>query len=76
MSLVLTSKVTTADLTLKIRDRISAGAPVWESSVDELPTWLADEIGQTAVKAVFQSPVACVAILANGGRLVRRLNQA
>lgn len=75
MSLVLTSSVTSADLTLKIRDRISAGAPVWESSVDELPSWLADEIGQTPVKAVFQSPVACVAVLADGGRIVRRLPQ-
>jgi len=76
MSLVLTSSVSTADLTLKIRDRINAGAPMWESSVEELPTCMAAEIGQTPVKAVFQSVVACVAVLADGGRIVRRLRQA
>jgi|GEM_PF-4691862 len=70
MSLMMAA--TEAGLAQRIRNRMAEGAPVRESVVDELPSWLLTEIGDVPVKAMFQSEHAHVAILENGRTVVRR----
>lgn len=62
-----------AGLAHKIRNRIAAGANVRETTGDEVPAWLASELGETEVHAVFQSEHAAVAILGNGRTVVRKV---
>lgn len=68
----LTMAATEAGLAQRIRTRIAEGAPVRETLVDELPSWLVSEIGDRAVTATFTSEHAHVAILEDGRTLVRR----
>lgn len=63
---------TEAGLAQRIRTRIADGAPVRETGVDEIPAWFAAEIGESGVKAMFQSEHAAVAVLENGRTVVRR----
>lgn len=70
MSLLMAA--TEAGLAQRIRNRIAEGAPVRESAVEELPSWLVSEVGDVAVKAMFTSEHAHVAILEDGRTLVRR----
>lgn len=70
MSLMMAA--TEVGLAQRIRSRIAEGAPVRETVVEEIPSWLQTEIGDTVVAAMFQSEHAHVAILENGRTLVRR----
>lgn len=70
MSLMLAA--TEAGLSQRIRNRIAEGASIRESAVDQVPAWLAGEVGNAAVAALFQSAHAHVAILADGRTIVRR----
>ncbi|MFZ5814213.1 MAG: hypothetical protein ACOY93_02765 [Bacillota bacterium] len=70
MSLMLAA--TEAGLAQRIRNRIAEGAPIRETVVDENPAWLVTEVGDVAVKAIFQSEHAHVAILEDGRAIVRR----
>lgn len=71
MSLLLAA--TEAGLARRIRSRIAEGAPIRETVVDENPAWLASEVGDVTVKALFQSEHANVAILEDGRSIVRRV---
>lgn len=70
MSLMLAA--TEAGLAQRIRSRMAEGAPIRETAVNEMPDWLAAEVGDVAVQAMFQSEHAHVAILENGRTIVRR----
>lgn len=72
MSLMLAATEVAANLTEKIRSRIAEGAPVWEVAVSDMPVWLAGEVGERPVQAVFQSEHAAVAVLQTGRAVVRR----
>jgi hypothetical protein len=70
MSLMLAA--TEAGLAQRIRSRIAEGASIREHEVDAIPAWLATEVGDAAVKALFESAHAYVAILEDGRTVVRR----
>ena len=71
MSLII--EAAEAGLAHKIRSRIAAGANVRETTGDEVPAWLASELGETAVHALFESEHAAVAILENGRTVIRKV---
>lgn len=60
----------------KIRNRIAAGAAVCEVAADEMPVWLAAEVGNGAVVAAFVSEQCGVAVLEGGRTVVRRAPKA
>lgn len=66
----LTLAATDASLAQRIRSRVADGAAVRETT--EMPAWLAAEIGDAAVQALFESEHAHVAILEDGRTVVRR----
>ncbi len=72
MSLVLAATEVAAELTTKIRSRMSEGAPVWEPAAEDVPAWFSAEVGTAPVQAVFQSVNALVAVLENGQTIVRK----
>lgn len=72
MSLLLAANETESALVGKIRARISEGADVREIAAAEIPAWLAAEVGNETVAAVFESEFAAVAVLENGRTVVRR----
>lgn len=69
MSLVL---VANEGLSAKIRNRMEMGAAVRETAAEDMPLWLAAEVGEAAVEAVFESEFAAVAVLENGRSVVKR----
>lgn len=71
MSLMLVSNEVEVSLAAKIRNRMTEGAPVWELSVEEMPSWLSAAVGSQSVAAVFVSAHAGVAVLESGAQVVR-----
>jgi len=67
MSLMLAE----ATLTERIRSRMAEGAAIAELA--EAPAWLAAELADQPVRALFRSEYAHVAILEDGRTLVRRV---
>jgi hypothetical protein len=71
MSLVLAARE--ASLAERIQDRIAEGASIREIAVEDIPFWLAMEIRNLrAVRHVFRSEHALVAITEDGRTIVRR----
>jgi hypothetical protein len=68
--MAMTFTLPEVSLAEQIRSRIEDGAAVWEAV--DLPDWLADAVGDATVETVFVSAHAGVAVLADGGRVVRR----
>lgn len=68
--MALTFTLPEVSLAEQIRTRIESGAAAWETA--DMPDWLAEAVGDAAVEAVFVSAHAGVALLADGGRIVRR----
>lgn len=56
------------DLEAKIRDRMAAGAPIWEIEVEAMPLWLLKGIraGAAPIKSVFMGPLAGLILHADG----------
>lgn len=76
MSLMLVSSEVEMSLAAKIRNRMTEGAPVWELSVEEMPSELTAAVGSRPVSAVFVSAHAAVAVLTNGSQVVRSIARA
>lgn len=72
MSLMLVADEAAVDLAMAVRDRIAAGAPVWEAPVDQMPNWFADHVAGASVQHLFQSEHATLAILSDGRKVLRR----
>lgn len=71
MSLVLAARE--ESLAQRIQSRMAEGASIRETEVEDIPFWLAMEITNlTAVKHVFYSEHAYVAIMEDGRTIVRR----
>ncbi len=74
MSVVITPVAATRpDLETRLRDRIAAGAPVWEIEVEAMPLWLLKGIpsGAAPIRQVFMGPLAGLVLHEDGTRTLR-----
>lgn len=72
-ALVIPVAANRSDLETKVRDRIAAGAPVWEIEVEAMPLWLLKgiEAGAAPIRTVFMGPLAGLVVHADGSRTLR-----
>lgn len=74
MSAVVTPVEQQNDIEAKVRERIAAGAALWEVPVEEMPLWLLRGVrdGAAAISAVFLGPSAGMVLHADGSRTLKK----